>query len=402
MFRARVLNFCCAEDAAAVMQRVGCDPAGIAIMAPKAVFRTILVEQISTKAANLLKQTFLAKGAEVAVNRGTADMSSDSSDVLICGTLKHYRLALDQLRQQPWGLPQLAAAVETALNQVEKDISRHYITNGKLWDVTPGRTLVMGILNLTPDSFSDGGRYNDMAAALEHVQTMVDEGVDLIDIGAESTRPYGAVRISAEQEIERLLPILDKVVKMTTVPISIDTYKSSVATAALAHGAHIINDIWGLQHDPAMAPVIAQYKVPVVLMHNRASHESLRDIISEISEFFCHSIQIGLQAGVAEENFILDPGIGFGKTGAQNLEILSRLAEFKSLGYPILLGTSRKRFIGDILNLPPEERDEGTGATVVQGILQGASIVRVHNVKMAKRLAVMTDAMQLGRRKTHG
>lgn len=394
-YSARVLNFTGEEAVKRLMSEMGCDPAGIAIMTPKALFKTVYIECVTTKAANLLKQTFLAKGAEVAVARGTADLSAPQTPVLICGTLKQYRQALAQLRQQPWGLPDVAQAVESALVAEANNPIRQYVTQGKNISIQPGKTLVMGILNLTPDSFSDGGQHNSSEAAVERTMAMIGDGADIIDVGAESTRPYGSVKISADEEIERLLPVLEKILSISSVPVSVDTYKSVVAEKALGLGAHILNDIWGLQHEPEMANLAAKYQVPVVIMHNRASFsESKRDIMAEMIDFFVRSMEIGLQAGIAREQFIIDPGIGFGKNTAQNMEVLARLAELKTLDCPILVGASRKRFIGEILNLPVEERSEGTGATVVHSIINGASIVRVHDVKMAKRMAVMTDALQ--------
>jgi len=393
-YQARVLQITDVNQAMAWLQRLNCDPTGIAIMAPKAIFRSVCVEHVPAKAANLLKQTFLAKGAEVAVARGTADLSVEYTDVLICGTLKHYRLALAQLRQQPWGLPDLAKAVEQVLAINSTSMRRQYRVHDRSWSIEPGRTLVMGILNLTPDSFSDGGRHNELEAAVEQAKQLATEGADLLDIGAESTRPYGAKPITAQEEMNRLLPVLEKVLTAVEIPVSIDTYKSEVADQALQMGAHILNDIWGLQQDPAMAKVAAKHGVPVVVMHNRRSTESTRDIMSEMTDFFRRSMEIGVNAGMAEEQFIIDPGIGFGKNTAQNLEVLGRLAELSALGQPILVGASRKRFIGDVLGLPVEERLEGTGATVVHSVLNGASIVRVHDVKQAKRIAMMTDALQ--------
>ena len=344
----------------------------------------------------------MAKGAEVAVARGTADLSVEYTDVLICGTLKHYRLALAQLRQQPWGLPDLAKAVEQALAINASLLRRQYVVHDRSWSIEPGRTLVMGILNLTPDSFSDGGRHNELEAAVERAKQLAAEGADLLDIGAESTRPYGANPITAQEEMNRLLPVLEKVLAAVEIPVSIDTYKSEVADRALQMGAHILNDIWGLQQDPDMAKVAAKHGVPIIVMHNRNSLESARDIMSEMTDFFRRSVEIGITAGIAEDRFIIDPGIGFGKNTAQNLEVLGRLAELSALGQPILVGTSRKRFIGDILGLPVEERLEGTGATVVHSVLNGASIVRVHDVKQVKRMTLMADALQGWRTFNHG
>ncbi|MBP2658440.1 MAG: dihydropteroate synthase, partial [Firmicutes bacterium] len=250
------------------------------------------------------------------------------------------------------------------------------------------------ILNVTPDSFSDGGKYNTIDKALYHVEEMIQCGADIIDIGAESTRPYfGAEKISAEEEMNRLGPLLERVLSISTVPVSVDTYKSNVALEALNLGAHMINDIWGLQQDYNMAKVVAGYNAPIIIMHNQDTTHYQQDIMSEIYDFLQKSISIGIQAGIDPNNIIIDPGIGFGKTPEQNLIVMSRLDELRSLGCPILLGTSNKRFIGEVLGLPVEERVEGTGATVAIGIMKGSNIVRVHNVQAMARIAKMTDAM---------
>lgn len=393
-YNPRVINIVTDKQAYLELQKIDCDTTGITIMSPKAVFKTIKLEQVPAKEANLLKQTFLAKGGEVAVSRGTANLSVDYSDVLICATLKQYRLALSQLKIQPWGLPKLAFSVEKLLNNQELFPIRDFSWPDKKLSIRSNRTIIMGILNVTPDSFSDGGRYSKIELALKHAQEMINNGADIIDIGAESTRPYaGAEKITAEQEMERLLPILEHLVASSSVPISVDTYKASVAHEALKLGAHMINDVWGLQKDPEMASVIAKFNVPVVIMHNQAGTHYSRDIMSHMCEFLQQSIEIGIAAGIESDKFIVDPGIGFGKTPEQNLYVMSKLEQLKSLGCPILLGTSRKRFIGEVLDLPTDERVEGTGATVVLGITKGVNIVRVHDVKAIARLAKMTDAM---------
>ena len=376
------------------LSKIKCDKVGISIMSNKAVFQIIKLEKVPAKDANLLKQTFLAKGGEVAVARGTADLSISHTDVLICATLKQYRLALVQLKIQPWGLPKVAQVIERVLNTNELFPSRQYEWPNHQLSILPRRTLIMGILNVTPDSFSDGGRYNSIDAALRHVEEMIKNGADIIDIGAESTRPYGNnEQITAEVELERLAPLLERVLEVSSVPVSVDTYRGSVALEALKLGAHMINDIWGLQYDDQMAKVVAQYNVPVIIMHNQQGNEYTRDIMSHICEFLKDSIIIGLKAGIDFKNFIIDPGIGFGKTHEQNLLVMSRLEELKSLGCPILLGTSRKRFIGEVLGLPVDDRVEGTGATVAVGITKGTNIVRVHDVQAIARIAKMTDMM---------
>ena len=381
------------ETAVKELVKLCCDPQGIAIMADKAVFKTIKIEKVSSKAANLLKQTFLAKGGEVAVARGTADLSVECTDVLICATMKQFHQALAQLKQQPWGLPAISGRIEACLANNFSFPNRCYSWSDRKLTISQGRTLVMGILNVTPDSFSDGGLHNQVGLAVQHAKRMVSEGADIIDIGAESTRPYGSQVISEQEELERLMPVLTEVLKVVNVPVSVDTYKAAVAKAALLRGAHILNDIWGL-NTPGIAEAVANAGSPVVIMHNRKDTEYKQDIMSDIINFLEQSIETGLKAGIPFKNFIIDPGIGFGKTPKQNLEVVSRLEELKSLGCPILLGTSRKRFIGEALGgLPPQERVEGTGATVTWGIMKGANIVRVHDVKENYRFCRMTDAI---------
>ncbi|WP_315437102.1 dihydropteroate synthase [uncultured Selenomonas sp.] len=260
------------------------------------------------------------------------------------------------------------------------------------------RTLVMGILNVTPDSFSDGGKWNRRDDALRHMEEMVRDGADIIDIGAESSRP-GFVPMSAAEEIERLLPFLEAVLPECPVPVSVDTFKAETARAALHAGAHLLNDIWGLQYaeEPsAMAQVAAEADVPVVVMHNQNGTAYDGDVIAAMRGFFLRSFEIADAAGLSRENIILDPGIGFGKTAAQNMHVMRRMDElisYDGIDYPVLLGASRKSFIGAALDLPVEERMEATGATCVLGIMRGASIVRVHDVKPIARMCRMTDAI---------
>lgn len=260
------------------------------------------------------------------------------------------------------------------------------------------RTLIMGILNVTPDSFSDGGKWNTRDAMLRHMEEMVRDGADIIDLGAESSRP-GFRPMPADQEMERLIPFLDALAAECPVPVSVDTFKAETARAAAAHGAHMINDIWGMQYrkEPgAMAAVAAECGLPIVVMHNQDSKEYAGDIIKAMKDFFRASLALADKAGVKRENIILDPGIGFGKTPEGNLEVLRRQQELLPIdgeNYPLLLGTSRKSFIGAALDLPVEERMEATGATCVLGIVKGADIVRVHDVKPIARMCRMTDAI---------
>jgi dihydropteroate synthase len=244
---------------------------------------------------------------------------------------------------------------------------------------TAGRPLVMGILNVTPDSFSDGGQFFDPSVALAHAQAMAAAGADIIDVGAESTRPYGAVPISVDEERRRLAPIFPAVTTLG-LPVSIDTIKASTAAWALDRGASMVNDVWGLQRDPAMAPLVAERSVPVIIMHNRDTIDPAIDIIADVRAFFQRSLEIATRAGISSDNIVLDPGIGFGKTPEQSIAAIARLAEFKSFGLPLLMGLSRKRFISTVVASEPQQRLGGSIAGNVLAVLNGADIVRVHDV----------------------
>jgi len=252
-------------------------------------------------------------------------------------------------------------------------------------------TIVMGIVNITPDSFSDGGKYNNVEAAVSHAKKLVAEGAKIIDIGGESTRP-GFIKVEVEDEIKRVVPIIEALSAEINVPISIDTYKSEVAEAAVKAGASIINDVWGAKYDPKIADVAAKYQVPIILMHNR-NDRNYYDLMSDIVLDLAESIQIAKKAGVSDDLIILDPGIGFAKTPEQNLQVMNALEQIKALNYPLLLGTSKKSFIGEVLGLEVNERLEGTGATVCLGISKGCEIVRVHDVSQILRMTKMMDAM---------
>ena len=260
----------------------------------------------------------------------------------------------------------------------------------KEFDLT-GNTYIMGILNVTPDSFSDGGSFHQVEEALLHAGKMIEEGVHIIDIGGESTRP-GYVQISDEEEIDRIVPVICAIKEKYDIPISVDTYKAKVAKAALEAGADMINDIWGLKYDVKMAEVIKEYDVPVCIMHNRNNKE-YGCFFEEMKVDLQESIAIAKKAGIAEDKLILDPGVGFAKTYEMNLECINRLEELHTLGYPLLLGTSRKSVIGLTLDLPVTEREEGTLATTVMAVMKGCQFVRVHNVEANKRAIKMTQAI---------
>lgn len=260
------------------------------------------------------------------------------------------------------------------------------------------RTIVMGILNVTPDSFSDGGAYEAVDAAVTRARELVAAGADIIDVGGESTRPAGvygegAHEVSAEEEKERVLPVISRLASEVDAPISVDTYKADVAEAAIVSGAHIVNDVWGLKRDPRMAAVAARYDAPVIMMHNRERIDYDGPLMREIIDDLRQSIALARAAGVREERMILDPGIGFAKTYDHSLEVMHHLEQIVYMGYPVLLGTSRKSLIGNTLDLPVDQRVEGTAATVSYGIQKGCHIIRVHDVQEMVRVCRMTDAL---------
>lgn len=256
---------------------------------------------------------------------------------------------------------------------------------------TEHHTYIMGILNVTPDSFSDGGKFQNLDQALFHAEEMVRDGADILDVGGESTRP-GHVQISVEEEAERVVPVIEKLKARFEVPVSVDTYKSEVARRALQAGADLVNDIWGLRYDEKMAGLIAKYDAACCLMHNRKKAE-YTNLAEEVKQDLLESIRLAETAGIGRDRIMLDPGIGFGKTYEMNLDMLKHLDTLKSLGYPLLLGTSRKSVIGLTLDLPEDQREEGTLATTVLAVKSGYSFVRVHNVKANFRAVKMTEAI---------
>jgi len=378
------------KEAQQEITKVGSDSAGCRWMAPKAVHRVLKISGIEPKQANIIKQEMLSRGGEAAVARGTVDGSIEKTDVLLMGTLKQFEELNIKLKMQPFGLSKLAAELKAILRNLEG--RRPYILDCRGKSISIGeRTIVMGILNATPDSFSDGGTHFDIEDAVAGARRMVAEGADIIDLGGESTRP-GHIPVGLDEELRRIMPVLERLVKEIDVPISIDTFKAEVAKRAMELGAHIINDQWALRADSEMADVAARYGAPVIIMHNQKGTE-YSDLMGDIVNYFRESITTARNAGIPQEKIIIDPGIGFGKTVEQNLEVMRRLPELSCLGQPVLLGTSRKSMIGKTLDLPVNERIEGTGASVAVGITLGVDIIRVHDVKEMVRVARMTDAM---------
>ena len=376
----------------AEMAHLGADHLGIKLMLPKGDFILLKVQSVSLKAANIIKQEMLSKGGEAVLHKEVSMLAKELSDVLLMGTKKQYLELIKKLKIQPFGLKTLANEIEIALELKNKGREKRILEGENHKSISIGdRTLIMGILNITPDSFSDGGQYINVGLAIEKAEQMIKDGADIVDVGGESTRP-GHQPVGVKEELSRVIPVIKELANKIDVPISIDTYKAEVAEEAIKAGASIINDVWGFKKDPLIAKVAARYNVPVILMHNReeANYSYLMDeVISDLRE----SIHIAITSGVDESKIILDPGIGFGKTYEDNLLVMNRLDEITALGYPVLLGTSRKSMIGLALDLPVTERVEGTASTVAIGIVKGCQIVRVHDVKEMKRVATMTDAI---------
>ena len=323
--------------------------------------------------------------------------ASRPGELFLTGTHAELNVAVTLLRAEP-GLPaSCAARLESLLfNTARRDYPLK-LREGVL-DLG-ARTHIMGVLNVTPDSFSDGGQFANPARAVEHAREMLSAGADLIDIGGESTRP-GATPLTEDEELRRIIPVIERIAGETSAKISVDTYKSAVAAKALAAGATIVNDISGLRFSPDMAKVVADHGAAVIIMHIKGTPRDMQtnpvydDVIGEIADYLEEGIAIAVRAGVSRDKILVDPGIGFGKTLEHNLTILARLEEFRSLGCPLVLGTSRKRFIGTVLDTSdPQNRIEGTAATVALGIRNGAHIVRVHDVGFMAKVAKMTDAI---------
>lgn len=385
-------------EAKMALTQIGSDPGGIAHMAGKAVGRAIKLEQVPLRIAHILKQEMLSVGGDAAVHREVITNNVDATDILLLGSARQLERLVPKILVQPFGLKKIGQDLMLLLKTLDAVKTRSLNCRGaelKLGE----RTLIMGILNITPDSFSDGGRYFNIERAIAQAERMVEEGADILDIGAESTRP-GHEEVSAEEEWSRLEPVLKTLLERVSVPVSIDTYKARVAARALEAGAHIINDIWGLQKDPDMARVVGEYKAPVIVMHNQDG-TTYRNLMGDMMNFLRHSIDLAETQGLSGDQIIVDPGIGFGKTTEQNLEVMSRLAEFRTLGHPILLATSRKSMIGKTLNLTVDERLEGTLATSVLGVVSGVDIIRVHDVQANSRAVQMADAIVRGQRGAH-
>jgi dihydropteroate synthase len=397
-FSARLLSITTQADAGRELVRIGVDPCSIGMMAPKMLTRCVHLSTLQCCQANILKQEMLALGGDAAVARGTVACSIENTDAILIGTEKQLQRLCDKLSLQPFGLADLAGELSTVLANCSP-AAMSWKTSRR--ELLLDRPLIMGILNVTPDSFSDGGRYLDPHKALEGALKMEADGADIIDIGGESTRP-GAPAVTADEELRRILPVIEQLVGRISCPISVDTWKSEVAEGALNAGAEIVNDISGFGFDPRMAAVTAQSGAGSVLMHTRGAPDVMqhntfyKDLIGEIFEGLQCSLDAAVSAGIERERIVVDPGIGFAKNADGNIEVLRRLREFASLGVPLLVGTSRKSFIHKVLGREPDESLMGTAATVALAVANGASILRVHDVREMRDVADMAHAIVNG------
>ena len=391
-FHLRLLSGIKPQELQGEFNRIGVTSEGKELMIGKGELIIIKVGNLSPQAANILKQEMLAKGGEVALGKEMAYLGKEKGDAIIMGTKSQYQRLLALLPCQPFGLPILARELALLLDNIQQPLPPLIIKNQTFaWGE---KTYIMGIINITPDSFSGDGLWTKdhlLAKVRRQAEDFLHEGADLLDIGGESTRP-GSEAISEEEEKKRILPVIEALAKESPLPLSVDTYKPSVAKAALNSGADIINDIWGLQKYPEMLRVVAKAKTPVIVMHNQSTPK-YTDLMAEVASFLKESISLAVANGLPREKVIIDPGVGFGKTREDNLKIINCLGELKALGAPILLGTSRKSVIGLTLGLPVHERLEGTASTTAIGIARGADIIRVHDVKEMTRVARMTDAI---------
>lgn len=390
----KINNF---NEAVALFKKIGVDPYGINAMANKTQSINILLSTQPCKVANILKQEMLSLGADAAVARGSVACSVDATDVLIMGTLKQITALTQKIEKQPFGLNVIAKDILALLGNIAQD--RFVLKTSRRELVLGEKTLIMGILNVTPDSFSDGNLYFDQQKAIDRCLQMADEGADIIDIGGESTRP-GAKSVTTRQEISRVIPIVESLSKKISIPLSVDTTKSAVAQAALCAGAEIINDISALGGDKKMASVVKKTNAALILMHMRGKPENMQtgnlaydDLMDEIIAYLQKACRKAFAAGIEKDRLVLDPGIGFGKTLEDNCKIIKNYGVLKSLGLPLMIGTSRKSFIGHVAGTTPDQRLEGTAATVTATIMNGSHIVRVHDVAFMKKIAAMTDAI---------
>jgi len=391
----RVFQSLSPRDIKELMRSIGVDPYGIRIMQPKALNYSVKIDSVPCILANILKQEMLSLGADAAVARGALTGKAKKTGCLLIGNLSQFGLLKQKLKKQPFGMERLGLELAASLENFCR--SKFILRAGSRRISLGKRTCVMGIVNCTPDSFSGDGLYPGLRGIEEYAEKLVREGADIIDVGGESSRP-GAGSVSVKEELKRTIPVIKRLARRIKAPISIDTCKPEVARQALDSGAVIVNDITGLK-DPLMAKTAARHKAAVVVMHMQGDPRTMQkrprysSLIDEVIGSLAAAVRRAGECGVGEDSIIVDPGIGFGKTLENNLEILRRLPDFKVLGKPIMVGTSRKSFIGRILKAEPKDRILGTVSSCVLASALGADIVRVHDVGQVKRALMVSDSI---------
>ncbi|MCD4669126.1 MAG: dihydropteroate synthase [Actinomycetia bacterium] len=400
-YKIRALDIKNRQEGMSEYDKIGVTVPGQKIMSEKLFPLAVKIKGLKVPAADILKQEMLARGGDVGTSRNTLIERSEKTDVIIEGSYKSFDSLIIKLKMQPFGLKELSAELETFLRSYKKNRrGKKYLIGSKKFN-TGSAPLIMRILNATPDSFFDGGKYNSYESAVERAGKMIDEGADIIDIGGLSSRP-GSKPVSPEEELERTIPLIKHIHNNFNVLISIDTYRSEVASKAVSAGADIINDISAFTMDEHMVSIAANSGTAVVLMHMRGTPEDMQDdpqysdVVDEVCEYLNKRASYAVKSGISADKIIIDPGIGFGKTLEHNLAILNKIREFTLLGFPVLVGASRKSFMGKILDLPAEERLEGSLAAAVWAAINGVSILRVHDVAATARAVKMAHSIMNG------
>lgn len=385
-YKIRALDIKTEEEGLKESKRIGTSDIGSHIMVSKIFPLSLKIRGVSPVSANILKQEMLARGGDVVTSRSTLTETEGKIDIIIQGPLNSIKDCVAKIKQQPFGLKVLSDELKAYLNRLNENSRAKKLTIGRQRFSLDRDVLIMGILNVTPDSFYDGGYYFEKEKAYKRVETLVSEGADIIDVGGMSTRP-GSLPINVKDEIKRIIPVIEYISKNHNVLISADTYRSETALKAISAGAHMINDISGLSMDKNMADVVSKNGVSLVIMHIKGTPENMQDnpeyenVIDEIYDYLEDKTNTAVNSGIKPEKIIVDPGIGFGKTTEHNLRIINKVRELKMLGFPVLIGVSRKSFIGNVLDLPVEERLEGSLAASVCAVIGGVNILRVHDVK---------------------
>jgi dihydropteroate synthase len=385
-YKIRALYVKTEEEGLKEFKRIGASDIGSRIMVGKIFPLSLKIRGISPVAANILKQEMLARGGDVVTSRTSLTETEGKADIIIQGSVSSIKDLITKIKQQPFGLKTLSNELRVYLNRLNENKRAKELTIGKQKFNLDRDVLIMGILNVTPDSFYDGGYYFEKDKAFKRVETLVYEGADIIDVGGMSTRP-GSLPVDIDDEIKRIIPVIEYINKNYNILISADTYRSETALRAIEAGAHMINDISGLSMDKNMADVVSKNDVSLVIMHIKGTPENMQEnpeyenVIDEIYDYLEDKTNTAVGSGIKPGKIIVDPGIGFGKTTEHNLRIINKVSEFKMLGYPVLIGASRKSFIGNVLDLPVEERLEGSLAASICSVMGGANILRVHDIK---------------------